>query len=86
MKLEQLFEAKKDDDFIETNAPKADGRFRELSPEKLAKWLLKTRNNDTKKVYGSIQQQIRFNKSDKAYVAKMERTREVVKKLTAKDD
>lgn len=72
-----------DDDFIETNAPKTDGRFRDLSPEKLAKWLLRTRNNNARRVYGSIQQQIRFNKSDKAYVVKMERTREIVKKLTS---
>lgn len=72
-----------EDDFIETDAPKADGRFRDLSPEKLAKWLLRTRRNNTRRVYGSIQQQIRFNKSDKDYVQKMERTREIVKKIAS---
>lgn len=81
MNLNELLNEAKDDEFITTDAPEADGRFKELSAEALAKWLMKTRKNDKKRVYGSLTQQIRFNKDDPKYVKKMERTREIVKAM-----
>ena len=74
-------------DWHDSDAPEAGGRFRDLSPKDLAKWLIKTRNGDVKKISSSITQQIVFNrKEDPKYAEKMERTRrEVYKQLGRKD-
>jgi hypothetical protein len=69
------------------HAPEAEGRFKELSPEKLAAWLIKTRDKDLRKITGSLNQQIVFNRNDdKEYTDKMEKTRiEVYKQLGRED-
>lgn len=71
----------------DSDAPKAEGRFRDLSPKDLAAWLIKTRKGDLKKISGSLSQQVAFNQNDdKEYVKKMDKTREeVYKQLDRKD-
>ena len=47
----------------------------------LATWLIKTRKGDMRKITGSLNQQIAFNKNDDPkYAKKMEKVREEVKK------
>ena len=74
-------------DFHHSDAPDAEGRFRDLSPKKLAAWLIKTRKKDLKRISGSLTQQVVFNrKSDPKYAEKMEKTRkEVYRQLGRKD-
>lgn len=74
-------------DWHDSDAPEAEGRFKELSPKKLAAWLIKTRDKDLRKITGSLNQQITFNKNDdKEYADKMEKTRiEVYKQLGRED-
>jgi len=74
-------------DWQDSDAPDAEGRFRDLSPKDLAAWLIKTRKGELKKISGSITQQIVFNrKEDPEYAEKMEKTRiEVYKQLGRKD-
>ena len=52
----------------DSDAPDAEGRFKDLSIKDLAAWLIKTRNKDVKKISGSLTQQVVFNrKSDPTY-------------------
>ena len=77
--LQQLIEEKLK--FHHSNAPDAKGKFRDLSAEKLANWLIKTRKGNMSKITGSLNQQANFNKKDDpAYARKMDRTREIVKR------
>lgn len=74
-------------DWHDSDAPDAEGRFRDLSPKDLATWLIKTRDKDLKKITGSLNQQIVFNRNDNpAYVKKMEQTREEVYKQLGRED
>ena len=74
-------------DFHHSDAPDAEGRFKELSPKKLAAWLIKTRKKDHKKISGSLTQQVVFNrKEDPKYADKMEKTRIEVYKQLGRDD
>lgn len=74
-------------DFHHSDAPDAEGRFRDLSPKKLAAWLIKTRNKDVKKISGSLTQQVVFNRNeDPEYADKMERTRKEVYKQLGRED
>lgn len=70
----------------DSDAPDANGKFKELGVNALADWLIKTRGGDMQKINGSLQQQIVFNrKKNPTYAKKMESVREAVKrKLTAK--
>jgi len=74
-------------DFHHSDAPDAEGRFRDLDPKELAAWLIKSRKEDLKKISGSLTQQIVFNRNDDpAYAKKMEKTRiEVYKQLGRED-
>ena len=74
-------------DFHHSDAPDAEGRFRDLSPKDLAAWLIKTRKRDLKKISGSLTQQVVFNRNDDPkYADKMEKTRiEVYKQLGRED-
>ena len=68
--------------------PDAKGKFRDLSADGLASWLMKTRGKtNLKAIIGSLNQQINFNTkdSDKAYRDKMERTKNIVRKRMGKD-
>ena len=68
-------------EFHHSDAPDANGKFRDLSPKELAKWLIKTRDGDMQKITGSLNQQVAFNKNeDPEYADKMEKTRDEVKK------
>ena len=74
-------------DWHDSDAPDAEGRFRDLGIKDLAAWLIKSRKKDLKKISGSLTQQIVFNrKKDPEYAEKMEKTRqEVYKQLGRKD-
>ena len=74
MKHLRLFEEKAK--WHDSDAPDAEGRFKDLSPKELASWLIKTRKKDLKKITGSLNQQIVFNRNDDPkYAEKMEKTR-----------
>lgn len=74
-------------DFHHSDAPDAEGRFKDLSIKDLAAWLIKTRKKDIKKISGSLTQQIVFNrKSDPKYAEKMEKTRKEVYKQLGRED
>jgi hypothetical protein len=83
---EWLSEAKRPK-WRDSDAPEAEGRFRDLSIRDLAAWLIKTRKSDLKKISGSLTQQIVFNRNeDPEYAEKMEKTRkEVYRQLGRKD-
>ncbi|MDC1282334.1 hypothetical protein N8Z10_00110 [bacterium] len=88
IKLFEQFLFEKDKlEWNDSDAPDAEGRFKELSPKDLAAWLIKTRKKDLRKITGSLNQQIGFNKkSDPKYAEKMEKTRiEVYKQLGRED-
>ena len=81
-----LHEAKRPN-WHDSDAPDANGKFRDLSIGDLAKWLVKTRKGDMRKITGSLNQQIVFNrKSDPKYAQKMEKVRAEVKKILAKNE
>lgn len=74
-------------DWHESDAPDAEGRFKELSPKDLAAWLIKTRKKDLRKITGSLNQQIVFNRGeDPEYVDKIEKTRQEVYKQLGRED
>lgn len=74
-------------DWHDSDAPDAEGRFKDLNPKDLAAWLIKTRNKDLRKITGSLNQQIVFNRNDDpAYAKKMEKTREEVYKQLGRED
>lgn len=74
-------------DFYQSDAPEAEGRFKDLSPKDLAAWLIKTRKKDLKRISGSLTQQVVFNRNeDPKYAEKMERTRKEVYKQLGRQD
>lgn len=71
----------------DSNAPDANGRFRDLGIKDLAKWLIRTRKGDMRKITGSLNQQIVFNRGDNpAYAKKMEKVRAEVKRQLGKNE
>jgi hypothetical protein len=71
----------------DSDAPDAEGRFRDLSIKDLAAWLIKTRDKDLKKISGSLTQQIVFNRNeDPEYAEKMEKTRKEVYRQLGRED
>ena len=95
MKYVRLFEdwlsekkkTAKSPDWHDSDAPDAEGRFRDLGIKDLAAWLTKTRDGDVKKISGSLTQQVVFNRNeDPEYAEKMEKVRkEVYRQLGRKD-
>tara|TARA_R100001510_G_scaffold3132_2_gene2403 strand:- start:284 stop:559 length:276 start_codon:yes stop_codon:yes gene_type:complete len=78
---------KKMGDFKHSDAPDAKGKFRDLSAGSLASWLIKTRNKNLKKIIGSLNQQVVFNrKKDPSYAAKMKTTMNIVRKRLGKNE
>ena len=74
-------------DWHDSDAPDAEGRFRDLSIKDLAAWLIKTRKGDVRRISGSLTQQIVFNrKEDPKYAEKMEKTRKEVYKQLGRED
>ena len=74
-------------DFHHSDAPDAEGRFRDLGIKDLAAWLIKTRKKDVKKISGSLTQQVVFNRNDDPeYAEKMEKVRKEVFKQLGRQD
>jgi hypothetical protein len=87
VKLFEEFLNEERPEWHDSDAPDAEGRFAELSPKDLAAWLIKTRNKDLRKITGSLNQQIVFNRGeDTAYADKMEKTRQEVYKQLGRED
>ena len=70
----------------DSNAPDAKGRMKKLSCSALANWMIKSRKGNVKKIVGSLNQQIVFNrKRNPSYAKKMECARnKAVNKLKKK--
>lgn len=65
----------------DSDAPDANGKFKELGVNALADWLIKTRGGDMQRISGSLNQQIVFNrKKNPGYARKMESVRAAVKR------
>ena len=78
--------SKKMGDFKESDAPDAKGKFKELSVEKLASWMIKTRKGNLSKIISSLNQQVVFNRGKRpSYAAKMKTTMNIVRKRLGKD-
>jgi hypothetical protein len=74
-------------EFHHSDAPDAEGRFKDLGIKDLAAWLIKTRKKDVKKISGSLTQQIVFNRGDDPkYAEKMEKVRKEVYKQLGRED
>lgn len=74
-------------DWHDSDAPDAEGRFKDLGIKDLAAWLIKTRNKDLKKISGSITQQIVFRrKKDPEFAEKMEKVRQEVYRQLGRED
>ena len=75
--------AKKRPTWKDSDAPDAEGRMKKLSCSALADWMIKSRKGNTKKIVGSLNQQIVFNrKRNPSYAKKIECARnKAVKKL-----
>ena len=72
-------------DWHDSDAPDANGKFKNLGIKALASWLIKTRGGDMRKITGSLNQQIVFNRNDNpSYAKKMEKVREEVKRQLKK--
>tara|TARA_Y100000592_G_C5296666_1_gene233463 strand:+ start:265 stop:618 length:354 start_codon:yes stop_codon:yes gene_type:complete len=87
-KLEKIIDSpmeKRMGDFKHSDAPDAKGKFAELSAEKLANWLIKSRNGNLSRIIASLNQQIVFrrNKNPK-YAAKMRKTQDIVRRKLKK--
>jgi hypothetical protein len=68
-------------DWHDSDAPDANGKFKNLGIKALASWLIKTRGGDMRKITGSLNQQIVFNRNDNpSYAKKMEKVRAEVKR------
>jgi hypothetical protein len=66
----------------DSDAPDAEGKFKELSCGELAKWIIRTRKGDKRKIIGSLNQQYVFNrKKNPSYAKKMVCTRNKVNKI-----
>lgn len=80
-------EKKKRLEWNDSDAPDANGRFKEYGIKKLARWLIRTRNRDLKRIVGSLNQQIAFNKNDEPeFAAKMKKTRKEVYRQLGRED
>ncbi len=74
-------------DFKHSDAPDAKGKFNDLSASALASWLIKTRKGNLKKIIGSLNQQVVFNRKKRpSYAAKMKTTMNIVRKRLKKDE
>jgi len=74
-------------EFKHSDAPDAKGKFNDLSASALASWLIKTRKGNLKKIIGSLNQQVVFNRKKRpSYAAKMKTTMNIVRKRLGKDE
>jgi hypothetical protein len=85
-KIEEKRKTKNSPDWHDSDAPDAKGRFKKLGVKALAAWLIRTRGGDMRKITGSLNQQIVFNRNDDpSYAKKMESVREEVKRQLGKN-
>ena len=71
-------------DFQHSDAPDAKGKFKTLSPSRLATFIIKTRKTLARSI-ASLNQQIVFNrKKNPSYAAKMRKTQDIVRKRLGK--
>ena len=69
----------------DSDAPDAKGKFRDLSPQALASWLIKTRKGNLSKIISSLNQQYVFNRQKKpSYARKMKTVMNIVRKRLGK--
>ena len=74
-------------EFKHSDAPDAKGKFNDLSASALASWLIKTRKGNLKKIIGSLNQQVVFNRQkNPSYAKKMKTTMNIVRKRLGKDE
>jgi hypothetical protein len=71
--------------FKDSDAPDAEGKFRDLAAPALASWMIKSRKGNLSKIISSLNQQIIFRRNkDPQYAAKMRRTQDIVRKKLKK--
>ena len=64
--------ASKRPEWKDSDAPDAKGKFKSLSCSALASWMIKSRKGNVRKIVGSLNQQIVFNrKRNPSYAKKM---------------
>jgi len=69
----------------DSDAPDAKGKFRDLSPQALASWLIKTRKGNLSKIISSLNQQYVFNRGkNPSYARKMKTVMNIVRKRLSK--
>ena len=74
-------------EFKHSDAPDAKGKFNDLSAGALASWLIKTRKGNLKKIIGSLNQQVVFNRKKRpSYAKKMKTTMNIVRKRLGKNE
>ena len=74
-------------EFKHSDAPDAKGKFNDLSSSALASCLIKTRKGNLKKIIGSLNQQVVFNRKKRpSYAKKMKTTMNIVRKRLGKDE
>ena len=77
--------SKKMGDFKHSDAPDAKGKFKDLSPQALASWLIKTRKGNLSKIISSLNQQYVFNRGkNPSYARKMKTVMNIVRKRLGK--
>jgi len=54
----------------DSDAPDAKGKFKDLSPQALASWMIKTRKGNLSKIISSLNQQYVFNRQKKPSYAR----------------
>ena len=71
----------------DSDAPDAKGKFRDLSPQALASWLINSRKGNLSKIISSLNQQYVFNRQKKpSYARKMKTVMNIVRKRLGKKD
>ena len=69
----------------DSDAPDAKGKFKDLSPQALASWMIKTRKGNLSKIISSLNQQYVFNRQKKpSYARKMKTVMNIVRKRLGK--
>ena len=76
---------KKMGEFKHSDAPDAKGKFKTMSPQALASWLIKTRKGNLSKIISSLYQQYVFNRGkNPSYARKMKTVMNIVRKRLGK--
>jgi hypothetical protein len=69
----------------DSDAPDAKGKFKDLSPQALASWMIKTRKGNLSKIISSLNQQYVFNRGkNPSYARKMKTVMNIVRKRLGK--